>query len=99
MNHSPIMRWCTLALFVGFLAVRGMAENAPTVLNVDVNNYVVYPGPVRLDSLRNFFYNIIIADVTAINDVPAKGVLVLRTHSMQLTPTPDPGMAIADVEE
>jgi len=99
MNHPPILRGCTLALFVGFLAMPSAAEDAPTVLNVDVDNYVVYPGPARQDSLRNFFFNIILADVTAINDVPAKGVLVLRSHSLQLTPTPAPGAAIADVEE
>jgi hypothetical protein len=98
MRNSVILRWCAFALCAGFVA-RATAQDVPTILQVDLENYVVYPGPARLDSLRNFFTNIILADITAINGGPAKGVMVLRTQSLQMSPTPNPGMSVADVEE
>jgi uncharacterized protein (TIGR03437 family) len=45
----------------------------------------------------NFGINIGIADVTAINGSPAKGVMVMQNQGINPTPAPTPGRAISDV--
>lgn len=92
------------------LAAGAQAQQIPTILNVDVENWVQYgydvtdlsklaasPGPLTATPPLNFSTWVTIADVTAINDSPAKGVLVLRTQNVRLTPTPIPGQSIADI--
>src|SRR5215471_17474222 len=45
----------------------------------------------------NFGMSVGIADVTAVNGTPAKGVLITEVQQLRLTPTATPGMAISDV--
>jgi uncharacterized protein (TIGR03437 family) len=45
----------------------------------------------------NFSTWVTVADVTAINGSPAKGTVVMATQFVRLTPTPTPGMAVADI--
>jgi uncharacterized protein (TIGR03437 family) len=86
------------------------AQDAPTILQVDVENFVNYaydvsdlsklaqnPGPLVAAQPVNFSTWVTIADVTAINGSPAKGTLVMSTQFVRLTPAPTPGMAIADI--
>jgi hypothetical protein len=94
------------------LAAGAAAEELPTILRVDVENYVIYtndvtdlsklaqsPGPLTAVAATNFGTNVILADVTAINGSPAKGVMVVQNQGINLTPTPTTGRAISDVTQ
>ncbi len=106
MTHFSIrVSACALLLAAG-----GAAQEVPVILQVAVENYVVYindvsdvsrlartPGPQTPNPPANFFTNVILADVTAINGSPAKGIMVLQTQALLLTPSPNPGQAVADM--
>ena len=95
----------------GILALTSSAQ--PTrVLEVDVENFVAYgydvndlsaiaktPGPVPSSGTTplNFGNWVSLADITAVGGSPAKGIMVIRTQTLKLTPTPSPGQAIADL--
>ena len=53
-------------------------------------------GPTVPLPLRTFMYVIWLADVVAVNGVPAKGSLAVRGTFLSLAPSPSPGQAIAD---
>ena len=85
------MNKTALALGALFLAGEAAAQGVPSILQVDVENYVAYTGdttdparvarssaPVPAAAPMNFFTNVILADVTKVNGAPAKGVLVIR---------------------
>lgn len=105
---GPLRRRAVLIALV-FVA-SAAAQETPTILNVDVENYVAYvndvtdatrvarsPGPVAPMPAANFSTIVILADVTAVNGEPAKGTMVIRSQTLRLTPTPVPGAALADV--
>jgi hypothetical protein len=82
----------------------------PTVLQIDFENNVQYnqdtfdlsklatdPGVTIAASARNFVSNVVIADIVAVNDQPAKGIFFRERRAITLTPSPSPGQAIADV--
>jgi uncharacterized protein (TIGR03437 family) len=108
---SVSARWCVASLCALILAAGAAAQEVPTILEVDVENYVIYmydvtdlsklarsAGPLKSAFPgANFSTNVIIADVTAINGSPAKGVMVMENQNLNLTPTPTPGQAISDV--
>jgi len=94
------------------VAAGAAAQEVPTILEVEFENFVLYvydvtdhsklarsPGPVTPSSptLANFATSIGIADVTTINGSPAKGVLVVQVQGIALTPAPTSGQAISDV--
>jgi len=92
------------------VAAGAAAQEVPTILEVDFENFVIYhydvtdlsklarsPGPLTGSPPANFGTRIGIADVTTINGSPAKGVLVVQVQGISLTPTPTPGQAISDV--
>jgi len=92
------------------VATAANAQQPPTLLYVDVENGVSYvqdvtdqstvarsAGPLTAAPPLNFSQWVTLADISAVNDAPAKGVLVLRTQNVRLTPTPTPGMSIGDV--
>jgi len=92
------------------VAAGAAAQEIPTTLEVDVENWVVYvydvtdhskmarsPGPLTASRPENFGTSIGIADVTTINGSPAKGVMVFQGQGIYLRPTPTPGQAIGDV--
>jgi uncharacterized protein (TIGR03437 family) len=79
-------------------------------LTVDTENWVNYgnpvvdpallarnPGIVTTTPSLNFGTSVILADVTAINGSPAKGVYIAEGQQLRLTPMPTPGQAISDV--
>jgi len=103
-------RYFALINGVLLLAAVASAQEVPSILQVEVENYVSYvgdttdpskvarsSGTVTPNAPLNFFSNVILADVTKINGAPAKGTLVIRSQTMLLTPTPNAGGAIADV--
>jgi hypothetical protein len=103
--RMPVRLLCALVVAAG-----AAAQEVPTILEVDVENWVTYvydvtdqsklaqsPGPLTPSPPANFATRIAIADVTTINGSPAKGVVVVQTQEISLTPTPTPGQAIGDV--
>jgi uncharacterized protein (TIGR03437 family) len=86
------------------------AQELPTILLVDTENWVNYgnpvvdpsqlarnPGIVTTTPSLNFGTSVVLADVTAINGSAAKGVYVSEFQQLRFTPTPNPGQAISDV--
>src|SRR5437762_800042 len=76
----------------------------PTVLEIDVENLVVYnedtsdfskfatiPGVTTSTAAKNFGYFLIIGDIVAVNGRPAKGTFVNTTRAANLRPNPAPG--------
>jgi len=100
----------TLLPALALLASHTFAQQFPSLLQVEVENYLTYAGdtadtarlarsatPVTATAPLNFGANIILADVTKVNGAAAKGALVIRAHTLGMSPTPNPGGAIADV--
>src|SRR5215472_17172025 len=82
----------------------------PTILEIDVENIVVYhedtsdfskfatiTGITTPAPARNFGYFMIIGDIVAGNGRPAKGTFAHTTRGIGLRPNPMPGQAIADI--
>jgi len=88
----------------------GLAQVAPpAILEVDVENYVQYvedtgdvtkyatlPNVVPAVPPKNFYAAVYIGDIVAVNGQPAKGTVSVYARRISLTPTPNPGDAIAD---
>src|SRR5579872_1976905 len=81
----------------------------PTILEIDVENYVQYmedtsdisrfatdPNATTAVPPRNFSFFLQIADIVAVNGQPAKGTLTRNSRLLNLTTSPDPGQAMAD---
>jgi hypothetical protein len=97
---APVL-YCNLAL--------GQAP-PPTILTIDVANYVEYQADIYDPSKYGTEPNVttsagtghlgvatILADIVAVNGQPAKGLYAGRTRVIGATPTPNPGQAIADI--
>ena len=82
----------------------------PVVLKIDLKDQVDYQADISDPALfatvsattqantpRNFFVVTLIADIVAVNDIPAKGTYVGRTRPIISSPNPAGGGAIADV--
>ena len=82
----------------------------PVVLKIDLQDQVDYQADISDPALfatvsattqantpRNFFVVTLIADIVAVNDIPAKGTYVGRTRPIISSPNPAGGGAIADV--
>src|SRR5690242_20090578 len=83
----------------------GLAQTAPpTILEVDVENFVSYvmdtPDVTKYATLpnitpaavpKNFYTTIALADIVAVNGRPAKGTLAQQILRLNLTPNPNPG--------
>ena len=101
-----------LATMLLFSACRnlGRAQTLPpTILEIDVENYVQYmedtsdiskfatdPNATTAVPPRNFLFFLQIADIVAVNGQPAKGTLTRNSRLLNLTTSPDPGQAMAD---
>lgn len=96
---------CTLIVSVGLFAQEG-----PSLLQVDVENWVNYgydvtdlaklaksPGPVVAAAPTNFSMWVSAMDITSINGSPAKGAVVGFTQVVGLTPNPRSGQGIGDM--
>src|SRR2546429_8187851 len=81
----------------------------PTILVVDLENMTRYvydvadplkfstdPGVTTPITPTNFYTQMLISDIVAVNGQPVKGTQVLRENILRLTPNPSPGQAIAD---
>lgn len=92
------------------LALSAAAQELPTILIVDTENWVNYGNPVVDPQLLarnsgivtttpslNFGTSVVLADVTVINGSPAKGVYVSEFQQLRFTPTATPGLSISDV--
>jgi hypothetical protein len=104
---------CRPILCVLLLACGAAAQEHAVVLEVQTEDRLIYvddspgasqvaftPGPVAVNvsaTPRNHYTNVILADITAINGTPVKGLMTARGNGIQVTPTPNPGQAIGDV--
>jgi hypothetical protein len=93
-------------------AARGLGQVlSPTILEVDYENLVEYqsdtpnlsklasvPSPVPAVPPKNFFCALGVGDIVAVNGQPAKGTIAAQAWSIGLSPTPNPGDAIADTQ-
>jgi len=102
------------ALCALLFAAGAAGQELPVILDVQVENSVGYtadvtdpskvartPGPVvglTAAELGNFWRSVGLADVTAINGRPAKGVAITGLQALVLRPVPTPTQAIADVQ-
>ena len=81
----------------------------PTILEVDVENWVNYiedssdlskfatnPNVTTAVPPKNFSFRLGIADIVAVNGQPAKGTFTRDVRTVNLTTAPTPGQAIAD---
>jgi len=100
----------TLALAAAFAAGQ-QATSPATILEVDYENLVEYqsdtsdlsklatvPSSVPAVPPKNFFYALVVGDIVAINGQPAKGTIAAQAWSIGLSPTVNPGNAIADTQ-
>ena len=97
-------------LLVAASSAPGHAQSMPpTILEIDVENFVTYnediadlskfatnPNGTMAAQPRNFFFFLQIADIVAVNGQPVMGTLTRNSRSFSLTTTPNPGQAIAD---
>jgi uncharacterized protein (TIGR03437 family) len=88
----------------------GLAQVVPvTILEIDLENRVMYgldvfdvsknatdPNVTTSIPTRNFRTYLSIGDIVAVNGGRAKGSHVQRLQTVNMTPTPNPGQAIAD---
>lgn len=109
----PFLNWkptVATALCAAACSLSGMAEVAPPViLKIEYDNGVRYiydtadPSafatvPTPLSQIRPTFAPLVIlADIVAVNDKPAKGVMLVRQVGVNLTTNPSAGQTIADV--
>ena len=111
MTKSSIATFLPVCLFCVLILVAGAAaQEVPTIIQVNVENWVNYAydvadfsklarssGSVASAAPVNFAMWVSVMDVTAVNGSPAKGVMVAYTQGVSLTPNPNPGQAIADL--
>ena len=81
-----------------------------TILEIDVHNIVGYsadvfdpskfasdPNRTTPGAVRNFGFLVAVGDIVLVNGRPAKGTVVIQSRLLSLSPTPNPGQAIADI--
>ncbi len=81
----------------------------PTILVVDLENMTRYvydvadplkfatdPGVTTQNTPTNFYSQVLISDIVAVNGQPVKGVQILRETILRLNPNGLPGQAISD---
>jgi uncharacterized protein (TIGR03437 family) len=96
-------------LLVGLYCNLAPGQTPPSILTIDVANVVEYQGDIYDPSkfgtnpsvtpsagARVFSVNVAFGDIVAVNGQAAMGVYVGRPLGVFLTPTPNPGQAIAD---
>ncbi len=84
---------------------------APTILRIDVENFVQYiedtsdlsmfatnQGITTPNPPRNFHSFVALADIVAVNGQPAKGTVLFDIRIVSLSPSSFPGVAIADTQ-
>jgi uncharacterized protein (TIGR03437 family) len=84
---------------------------APTILRIDVENFVQYiedtsdlsmfatnQGITTPNPPRNFHSFVALADIVAVNGQPAKGTVLFDIRIVSLSPSSFPGVAVADTQ-
>src|SRR5689334_23850809 len=93
---------------VAFCSATMLAQGPPpTILRIDVENFVRYVEDIADPSRyatntgitpasvpKNFGEFLAVADIVAVNDVPAKGTYSSRGRNINMTPAPNSGQAI-----
>jgi len=107
-----LLNWKTAlatALCAVTCSLSALAQVAPVVLKIDTDNGVRYIYDTAdlstfarvstpLIQIRpTFATQVLLADVVAVNDKPAKGIFMTRLNVLNLTTDPSAGQAIADV--
>ena len=101
----------TMVLLTGAQVCRPVFGQAPpTILVVDLENMTRYvfdvadplkfatnPGVTTPTTPTNFWTQMLISDIVAVNGQPAKGAQIFRETVLRLSPNPTPGQAIADI--
>jgi hypothetical protein len=62
----------------------------------DPLQFATDPGVTTSNTPTNFYSQVLISDIVAVNGQPAKGVQILRETILRLNSTGDPGQAISD---
>jgi hypothetical protein len=109
-HMAQLRRALTTIGCAGLLVAAAAAQEIPTIMQVEVQDFTGYaanvfdysklaktPGPLTVTPPANFGGYIYLADVVTVNGQPAKGTMVFRTTGIQMSPTPVPGQAIADI--
>jgi uncharacterized protein (TIGR03437 family) len=100
-----------MVIVTGLLCARLDAQSPSAVtLEIDLENLVNYIGdiadPARFaidpaigtpNAPRNFHPVVVLGDIVAVNGQPAKGTFVFHSRVINLSPTANPGQAIADI--
>ena len=100
-----------MVLLAGAQVCRPVFGQAPrTILVVDLENMTRYvydvadplkfatdPGVTTPTTPTNFYTQMLISDIVAVNGQPVKGTQILREHILRLNPNGLPGQAIADI--
>lgn len=101
-----------IALFAVAYCQWAFGQAAPaTILDIELNNFVVYwndvtdwsrlatdPNSTTITPPRNFGHAIGIADIVSVNGKPAKGMFTERRTQFTLRVNPTGGQAIADAD-
>ena len=108
-NTTQILSVITLCVLCSWNAARAQMA-LPTILEVDVENYVSYVEDIADTSKfatqpnitpavvpKNFYTTMAIGDIVAINGRPAKGTVAHQIRRLNLSATPNPGDLIADI--
>jgi hypothetical protein len=87
----------------------GQTQNPPTILQIDIENWVQYvedasdvskfatnPNPTTASFPSNFGRAVAIADIVAVNGQPVKGTMARAQQYLLLNTAQAPGRAIAD---
>ena len=106
-----LLRCTAILVLAAALATGQPATSPPTILEVDYENLVEYqsdtsdlsklatvPSPVPAVPPKNFFYALSVGDIVAVNGQRAKGTIAAQAWSIGLSPTANPGDAIADIQ-
>jgi len=105
-NFLTVVLWVAC----GDLGLAQSQPMPPTILEIDVENSVRYqedtsdlskfatdPNLTTAIPPRNYFFRLNIGDIVAVNGQPAKGTLIRNNRTVDLSPVPNPGQAIADM--
>jgi hypothetical protein len=101
----------TTVLFFAAYDNSGLGQALPpTILQIDLENYVNYvedifdvskfatdPNETTAKEPINFAKTVVVADIVAINGQPAGGTAVFNIRRLILRPAPNPGQAISDI--
>jgi hypothetical protein len=92
----------------------GQTASSPTILKIDLENFVQYqsdtsdlsqyainPGvtsPGAILASKDFWYGVALGDIVAVNGQPTKGLYTAYARAIAVSPGAAPGKAIGDVQ-